>query len=154
MSGRGNESTRQFRARFCKCIPLDVSRSKWAMARRLAQSRFRRTRGALGVRSYQALNVMGLRIWVDKPRQFGGKKWRANCATVQRSIDRARGLVFSPRRKLYAPVSDRLCVTAGDGWPGNLDAPGWMVAGCMYRLSFVAFQAVVVRAGELNEVPF
>lgn len=33
-------------------------------------------------RAYQALNVCGVRIWVDKPRMFGGYKWRARRATV------------------------------------------------------------------------
>lgn len=84
---RGRCSERQFRV-YGKCLPLDVARSPWARARRLARGRFRKKRGALGLRSFQALNVFGVRIWVDKPRMFGGMKWRANCATVQRSIER------------------------------------------------------------------
>lgn len=127
------------------------------MARRLARGRFRRTRGALGVRSYQAMNVMGLRVWADKPRQFGGKKWRANCATVQRSIDRARGRVFSPRRGLYAPDwRCRMCFTGGlnYGQVGGLDAPEYLAQGCMLSGFYSWRQGYVIRADEFYGVPF
>lgn len=88
MSARGRESTRQFRARFAGCLPVDISLGKWARDRRLSRGRFKRTRGALGVRSRQALNLMGVRIWVDKPRIFGGKLWLARCATIARHVER------------------------------------------------------------------
>lgn len=49
---------------------------KVRMARRMALGMYQ------AARAYQALNVVGVRIWVDKPRQFGGYKWRARRATV------------------------------------------------------------------------
>lgn len=85
---RGRCSERQHRAAFAGCLPIDVSQSAWAKARRLARGCFRKKRGALGVRARQALNVCGVRIWADKPRLFGGREWKAACATVQRSIER------------------------------------------------------------------
>lgn len=81
------ESQRAFRAHFAKCKPIDIAVSPFMAARRIAARRLR-SRMPSQKRAFQALNCCGVRIWVDKPRQFGGRKWRAECATVSRSIER------------------------------------------------------------------
>lgn len=83
---RGRKSERQFWALFAGYLPIDLARSRFMAARRLA-SRKAKKRGAMGLRARPAFNVLGLRIWADKWRMFGGNRWRPNCATVARSIE-------------------------------------------------------------------
>lgn len=77
-------SKRAERKLFAGYLPIDLARNPAMAARRMA----RRARKNCGYklpnqrRAYQVLSVMGVRIWVNKPRQFGGKKWRARRATV------------------------------------------------------------------------
>lgn len=77
-------SERGERQLFAGCLPLDVARNP-AMARlRKARRRGKNSGYKLPMqrRAYQALNVFGVRIWVSKPRLFGGYKWKARRATV------------------------------------------------------------------------
>ena len=87
---RGRESEQGFRRR-CALMRfgrLSVSRNPAMEARRMAGLRLRsRMPSQVGAR--QALNLYGKRIWFSKPVQFKGQKWRAACATVQRSIELA-----------------------------------------------------------------
>lgn len=77
-------SERAERKLFAGYLPIDLARNPAMAARRKA----RRERKNSGYklqnqrRAYRALNVFGVRIWVNKPRLFGGNKWRARRATV------------------------------------------------------------------------
>lgn len=78
------ESTREFRANFSWCLPIDLASSKFMTARRIAAHRLR-SRMPSQRRAFQALNCMGRRIWADKPRLFNGRRWIASRgATVAR----------------------------------------------------------------------
>lgn len=77
-------SERGERALFAGCTRLEVAVNPFMAERRKA----RRRGGNSGYllpnqrRAYQCLNVMGLRIWANKPLQFKGRKWRARRAVV------------------------------------------------------------------------
>lgn len=149
--------------------------SRFALAARKAMYG---RRSALGmwkpVRSEQCLNMMGVRIWANKPRRFkcGGN---GRFATVARFVElcefresrawqREGREAFSRSREFHIHGFDRYCATAtcfplglravtgdigGDRWceaGGPIDAPVLIAAG-----SFVADQqngSYVWRAGK------
>ncbi len=75
------ESTRAFGARFAVYKPIALARSGFMTERRKAAARLPSCLRSQR-RAYQALNVMGRRIWADKPVPFGGYRWLARRATV------------------------------------------------------------------------
>lgn len=134
------ESVRAFRANWKGCARLQMASNPFMVARRkAAYQKRRRLPGQM--RAYQALNVMGVRIWANKPRLFKGYAWRARRATVARSIEiaafmesrawqRAGESAFMPGRGRHWYGVDLLCVTAGElSFTGALDAPVVLAAG-------------------------
>lgn len=77
-------SERGERALFKGYRPFELARNPEMVKRRKARYRGANSGYRLPGkrRAYQCLNVMGVRIWANKPRQFGGMKWRARRATV------------------------------------------------------------------------
>lgn len=77
-------SARQYRICFLGCMPLELSRNPFMAARRKARYRGKNSGYRLPNqrRACQCLNVCGVRIWANKPRQFKGVKWRARLATI------------------------------------------------------------------------
>ena len=77
-------SERAGRKLFARCLPIDLARNPAMAARRKARLERKNSGYKLPGqrRAFRALNVFGVRIWVNKPRQFGGYKWRARRATV------------------------------------------------------------------------
>ena len=77
-------SKRGERQLFAGCLPLEVAINP-AMAR-LRKSRLRGKNSGYVLpmqrRAYQALNVFGVRIWVNRPRLFGGYRWKVRRATI------------------------------------------------------------------------
>ena len=145
-------SERGERALFAGYRRIDVARNPAMAARRIAGVRggydTRRIYAARG-RAYQALNGMGRRIWVDKPRLFGGYKWRERQATIAQFVElrdfresrewQRSGLpAFSTRRNLHIGNVDVCTVTGGSGfvtWEGSgysLDAPDFIAGGCCW----------------------
>jgi len=102
------ESVRAFRARFGTRAgglrPLNVALSAFLTERRRAAWKRSKMPGQL--RAYQALNCYGVRIWANRPRQFGGMRWRAACATVQKSIERQEA-------REWRAVAERWAVAVG-----------------------------------------
>ena len=135
-------SARQDRIYFLGCMPLELSRNPFMAARR--KSRYRGKNSGYRLpnqrRAYQCLNVFGVRIWADKPRQFKGMKWRARCATVARFVARCEfrefrawqreGLAPFVARRKFMPTIDSLCFTRQ-----NLGAPDFLPAGGCLDLS-------------------
>jgi len=153
-------SARQDRIYFLECMPLELSRNPFMAARRKARQCGKNSGYRLPNqrRAYQCLNVCGVRIWANKPRQFKGMKWRARCATVARFVAlcefrefrawQREGLApFVARRKFVPPI-DSLCFTRQ-----NLDAPDFLLAGGCLDLSPFWFsgdeppQIIVARGG-------
>ena len=77
-------SKRAERKLFAGYLPIDLARNPEMRARRVARRRGKSSGYKLPNqrRAYQALSVMGVRIWVNKPRAFKGCKRRALRATV------------------------------------------------------------------------
>lgn len=164
-------SERGFRALFNGRIPLATAKNPAMAALRKA----RRSRAHSGYvlpnqrRAYQALNVMGLRIWVNKPQQFKGYKWRARRATVARSIalrefqdsrawQREGMPAFVKQREAhgwgvmldFCTGHDRhgggyLGLHLGRVFDGPIDAPEVMAAGAMRGNGFDEWPAVFFR---------
>ena len=135
-------SVRAERALFAGIRVLPSSKNPFLRARKKARVLGRKGGYRLPNqrRAYQCLNVFGVRIWADKPRQFKGMKWRARCATVARFVARCEfrefrawqreGLApFVARRKFVPPI-DSLCFTRQ-----NLDATDFLPAGGCLDLS-------------------
>lgn len=122
-------------------------------------------------RAYQCLNVCGVRIWANKPRQFKGMKWRARCATVARFVAlcefrefrawQREGLApFVARRVSHSwGVMSRFCTSRGTGGCGlrmrffdvesyPLDAPQMLVSGAMVSDGFCEWPGSFARGGE------
>lgn len=135
-------SERGERALFRGCRVFELSNNPFMRARRLARRRGKNSGYKLPNqrRAYQCLNVCGVRIWADKPRQFKGMKWRARCATVARFValcefrefrawQREGVAPFAARRK-FLPGFDDWCATRR-----NLDAPDFVPAGGCFDLA-------------------
>lgn len=164
-------SARQWRAQFAGVRVLSLSNSPFLVARRKARQRGKNSSYRLPNqrRAYQCLNVCGVRIWADKPRQFKGMKWRARCATVARFVALCEFREFRAwQREGLAPfaagrANHSLCVDleacAGGGWVsavlscygsclsftgGPIDAPEWIAAGYM-SAAYGGDQGVAVR---------
>lgn len=77
-------SARKDRAQWAGFERWQVARNPFMRARRIARLGFGRScfRNKKRVRAFQAMNCMGVRIWADKPRMFGGRSWQARRATV------------------------------------------------------------------------
>ena len=95
-------SKRAERGMFAGHRRLDLARSTFLTARRIAAWKRSKLRGQ--VLAYQALNVLGVRIWANKPRFFGDYRWFSRRATVARfcALSANGGAAFSDRRGLYA----------------------------------------------------
>lgn len=117
---------------------------KVRMARRMALGMYQ------AARAYQALNVVGVRIWVDKPRQFGGLRWlearacMASFVEFLRRCERERAALAARDQALYGWSRRRerhqfgfnAYAATSCRWPLGLrwDDPhvcagGWVVAG-------------------------
>lgn len=77
-------SERGERALFAGYRRIDLARNPAMAARRKAMQRGKNSGYRLPGqrRAFQCLNVMGLRIWANRPRFFGGNRRRARRATV------------------------------------------------------------------------
>lgn len=129
-------SERAGRASFAGYNGLEVAVNPFMVKRRLARYRGANSGRSLPNqrRAYQCLSVYGVRIWANKPRQFGGMKWRARCATVARFVAlcefrefrawQREGLAPFVARRKFLPSIDDLCFTRQ-----NLDAPDFLPAG-------------------------
>jgi len=77
-------SERKERALFAGYQRWQVARNPFMAARRMA--RYSRANSGYKLpnqrRAFQAMNCMGVRIWANKPRMFGGRRWQARRATV------------------------------------------------------------------------
>lgn len=161
----------QWRAQFAGIRVLPSSSNPFLVARKKARVLGRKGGYLLPNqrRAYQCLNVYGVRIWANKPRQFKGMKWRARCATVARFVARCEFREFRAwQREGLAPFAKwranySLCVDleacAGGGWVsavlscygsclsftgGPIDAPEWIAAGYM-SAAYGGDQGVAVR---------
>ena len=156
-------SERGERALFAGYRRIDVARNPAMAARRIAGVRggydTRRIYAARG-RAYQALNGMGRRIWVDKPRLFGGYKWRGRQATIERFVElmdfresrewRRSGVqAFSESRKNYAARRVAVVCTGFallNYLGGDIDAPEWIASGAMRWIDGMGRPFPVVHA--------
>ncbi len=77
-------SERGERALFAGYTRLEVARNPAMAARRQARYRGKNSGYRLPMqrRAYQCMNCMGVRIWANKPRLFGGYRWKARRATI------------------------------------------------------------------------
>lgn len=107
---RGRESEQGFRRRcaLMRFSRLDRAKNPAMVARRMAARRLR-SRIPSMVRASAGLNLYGKRIWFPKPVQFKGQKWRAACATVQRSIERAEA-------RAWRAVAEKWAGAVGVTW--------------------------------------
>ena len=160
------ESERAFRANWKPCTRLEMAVNPFMRERRKAA--YPKRRRVRELRAFQALNVMGVRIWANKPRLFGGMKWRARRATVARSIEleqfresrawQRRGeAAFTEWRQCHLWGIGQLCVTGAafafwDVAGGPIDAPDYIAAGSFWNLSiqsnpWARDSSAIVRAG-------
>lgn len=135
-------SERGERALFRGYRALDLAQNPFMRARRAAQYRGANSGYVLPMqrRAYQCLNVLGVRIWANKPRQFDGMKWRARRATVARFVEvcefrefrawQREGLAPFVAVRRYLPENDSICMT----WRNSLEAPDCMPAGGCFDL--------------------
>lgn len=75
------ESARAFRSHFAGFRPIDVAVSPFMTERRKAARRLP-SRLPSQCRAFQALGVLGVRIWASQPKLFGGMVWMRRRATV------------------------------------------------------------------------
>lgn len=166
-------SERGERALFRGCRVFELSNNPFMRARRLARRRGKNSGYQLPNqrRAYQCLNVCGVRIWANKPRQFKGVEWRARCATVARFVDFCEFREFRAlQREGPAPFVARrvahswgvmlpFCTSWGTGGCGlrlrffdavsyPLDAPQMLVSGAMVSDGFCEWPGSFARGGE------